>query len=127
MKKNDLIGLLSAIPGNPDIKLWNGMVGDWMDIDKQLVPADLVKQTFEHYAEMVRVERCIDLKNWDIKLSDEEIAELRQCYKKFDWECNEYVDEEDIKKKRYRRKNIFYINAKRRGQSTWDRLGDISY
>lgn len=128
MKKNELIALLNNVPGNPDIKLWNGMVGDWMDLDKELVPADLVKQTFEHYVEMCRLDRCYHEKNWDIKLSDEEIAELRQSYKQYiDWECNEFIKEDDIKEKRYRRKNIVYINGKRRGVSTYDRLGSLEY
>lgn len=128
MKKSDLIAALNAIPGNPEIKLWNGMVGDWMDIDKELVPSDLVKQTFEHYVEMIRLERCHDLKNWDVQLDDEEIAELRKSYKQYiNWECNQFVKEDDIKEKRYRRKNIFYINGKRRGVSTFDRLGSLEY
>lgn len=128
MKKNDLIGLLAAIPGNPDVKLWNGMVGDWMDIDKDLVSADLVKKTFEHYVEMCRLDRCYNEKNWDIQFSEKEIADLRQSYKQYvSWECNEFVDEKDIKEKRYRRKNIVYINGKRRGVSTWDRLGSMEY
>lgn len=128
MKKSKLIELLNAIDGDPDIKLWNGMVGDWMDIDKELVQADLVKQTFEHYVEMCRLDRCYSKKDWNIKLSDEEIAELRQSYKQYiDWECNEFIDAEDVKQKRYRRKNIFYINAKRRGVNTFDRLGSLEY
>lgn len=128
MKKSDLINLLSKIPGNPEIKLWNGMAGDWMDIDKELVPADLVKQTFGHYVEMCRLDDCYDKKDWTIQFTEADIAELRQSYKKYiKWECNEFVDEEDIKKKRYSRKNIFYINAKRRGVSTFDRLGNMEY
>lgn len=127
MKKSDLIAALNAIPGNPEIKLWNGMVGDWMDIDKELVPATLVKQTFEHYAEMVRLDQCFAKKDWDIQLTDEDLADLRRRYKHFGWECNEFVSEKDVKEKRYRQKNIFYVNAKRRGVSTYDRLGSMEY
>jgi hypothetical protein len=128
MKKSQLIELLNAIPGNPDIKLWNGMVGDWMDVDKELVPATLVKQTFQNYVERVRLQRCHELKNWDIQFDAEEIAELRQSYKQYiGWECNQFVDEDDVKEKRYSQKNIVYINAKRRGVSTFDRLGNMEY
>ena len=41
MKKNDLIELLNGIKGNPDIVLWNGMVGDYMHI-KGLEEGDLL-------------------------------------------------------------------------------------
>ena len=128
MRKDDLIKLLKNIQGNPEIKLWNGMVGDWMDIDKNLIPASLVKQTFEHYVEMIRLEQCIDKKDWSVQLSEEEILELRQSYKKYiEWECNQFIDEDDIKSKRYSQKNIFYINAKRRGVTTYDRIGNLEY
>lgn len=128
MRKSDLIGLLQNIQGNPEIKLWNGMVGDWMDINKNLVPATLVKQTFEHYVEMIRLEQCMAKKDWSIQLSAEEISELRQSYKKYiKWEFNQFVDEEDVKAKRYSRKNIFYIDAKRRGVTTYDRIGNLEY
>jgi len=127
MRKSKLIELLNAIEGNPEIKLWNGYVGDWMDVDDALVPATLVKQTFDHYVEMVRLERCRDLRNWDIQLSDEEVAELKRYYKRLQWECNQFVDEEDVKEKRYSQKNIIYINAKRRGVGSWDRLGTMEY
>lgn len=128
MRKSELIKLLQNIKGNPEIKLWNGMVGDWMDINKELAPASLVKQTFEHYIEMIRLEQCRDKKDWSIQLSAEEISELRQSYKKYiKWECNQFVDEEDIKAKRYSQKNIFYIAAKRRGVTTYDRIGNLEF
>ena len=43
MKKNDLIKLLNTIEGNPDVVLWNGFVGDYQDISKELVKDDLLK------------------------------------------------------------------------------------
>jgi hypothetical protein len=33
MKKSKLIEMLNRLEGDPEIKLWNGMVGDWMDMD----------------------------------------------------------------------------------------------
>jgi len=32
MKKNQLIEQLQKIKGNPEIKMWNGYVDDWMNI-----------------------------------------------------------------------------------------------
>ena len=60
MKKNDLIKLLNTIEGNPDVALWNGFVGDYQDISKELVKGDLVKMSLDWYLEMCRIERCID-------------------------------------------------------------------
>lgn len=127
MKKNKLIELLSAIPGNPDVVLWNGMAGDWMDIGK-LVEGDLVKQTFPHYAEMCRIEDCIDAKDWSIKFSDEKLKELEQQWRRnVNWEYNQYVTLEDAMNKRYSMKKVYFIDAKPRGVKTFDRTGDISY
>ena len=44
-----------------------------------------------------------------------------------DWECNEFVTQEDIETGRYMEKPVVYINAKKRGVSTWERLGNIHY
>lgn len=129
MKKNDLIELLNNIEGNPEIKLWNGYVGDFMDIDK-VVPSDLVKITFNFYVEMCRLERCMDTGE-DRKtfvFSHDEMVELRKCYKKhYDWEFNEYVTDEDIAKKKYSKKSIMILNAKTRGKKTFDRIGVLEY
>lgn len=47
MRKNKLIELLNSIPGNPDIVIWNGFVGDIQDIDSEIVERELVKHTKE--------------------------------------------------------------------------------
>jgi hypothetical protein len=43
MRKNDLIKLLQEIDGNPEVSLWNGFVGDWMPISKEIEVIELVK------------------------------------------------------------------------------------
>lgn len=128
MKKSKLIEMLNKLEGDPEIKLWNGMVGDWMDIDPELVPSDLVKQTLTHWLEMCRIEECIDRKDWDYKMPPEEVAELTKNYNKVHkWELNPYVTLEDVKAKRYSLKNIFILNAKVKGEKAFDRLGNIDY
>ena len=47
MRKNDLIKMLKEIKGNPEVVLWNGMVGDWMPVGK-LSESYLTKIT-KHY------------------------------------------------------------------------------
>jgi hypothetical protein len=128
MKKSKLIEMLNAIPGNPDIKLWNGMVGDWMEIDPKLIEQVLVKQTLEHWLEMCRYQDRRDKKDPDYQMPPEEIAELTKRYSKLhQWEMNPFVTLEDVENKRYRAKNVLIMQAKSRGVKTFDRMGDISY
>ena len=128
MKKSKLIEMLNKIEGDPEIKLWNGMVGDWMDIDKELVPSDLVKQTLAHWLEMCRVEACKDRRDWDYQLPAEEVAQLKKDYNKVNaWELNPFVTLEDVQEKRYSLKNIYILNAKTKGVKAFDRMGDIDY
>lgn len=126
MRKNDLIKLLQGIEGNPEIVLWNGLVGDWMGI-KGLSESYLTKITKEHYIFGCEAEEKISKKDFDHKLSPEAYEELVKRYSKFPWEVNEYVTAEDITEKRYKIKRVVYIDAKLRGETSYDRLGSISY
>lgn len=131
MKKDKLIDLLNSLEGNPDILLWNGMVGDWMDIDKELIESDLVKETFEHYKESCRLEDIRDNPDlgWDYQLSEEKIIKLRKYYKKnvAVWASNEFITEEYIRDKLYTKKTVFFINPKTRNETYFDRQGFINY
>jgi hypothetical protein len=111
MRKDKLIALLEAIEGNPEILLWNGMVGDWMDIS-EAVEGRLVKRTLKDHMT-------------GFKRGDEKIAQ--RTYRNLQWESNEFVTNEDIKNKFYKKKKVVYLDAKPRNVKTWDRLGSISY
>ena len=112
MRKNDLIKLLSEIDGNPEIVLWNGYAQDFMKVDR-LVESDLVKMTKSHFLEMLRLEKCVDVKDWSAQLTDDEINHGLECYRKnYEWEVNEYVTTDDIQNKRYQRKRVVYVDAK---------------
>ncbi len=129
MKKSKLIEMLNSIEGDPEIKLWNGYVGDYMDVGG-LIQTDLVKMNLPYFMEMVRLEDCRDVegdpKTHQLSSFDDEHS--RACYKKYhNWEMNDYVTDEDIKAKRYKRKKIVILSAKLRGISTFDRIGGISY
>jgi hypothetical protein len=127
MKKAALLEMINALPDDADIRLWNGMVGDWMDIGS-LVPTDLVKMSYPTFLELCRLERCQAAKDWDIVLTEDDIAELSAAYKKnYKFELNSYVTQEDVDNGRYKKKTVYLIEAKLRGVSTFDRLGDISY
>jgi hypothetical protein len=126
MRKDKLIELLQNIEGNPDILIWNGFVGDWMDIGS-IDENDLVKVEFKYWLESVRRERCIDRRDWEYNIPDSEIPELRKIYLSHKWSFNDFVTLQDIKEKRWKKKRIFLINPKGRGISAFDRCGGISY
>jgi hypothetical protein len=127
MKAKQLIDLLSKIDPECEVVLWNGMVGDWVDIDEKLVHASLVRQSLTDRIECIANEERRHRKDWDYELPPDEQAEITELWKKSDWECNEFVTQEDIEEGRYLEKPVVYINAKKRGVSTWDRLGNIHY
>jgi hypothetical protein len=99
-----------------------------MEIDPKLVPQDLVKETLEHWLEMCRLEECIDREDWKYQMPAEEVARLTANYPKLHkWEMNPYVSMEDVKKKNYKLKKIMILQAKVKGEKTFDRFGDITY
>lgn len=128
MKKSELIELLNSLPGNPEVKLWNGLVGDWVNIENKIYPLDLVKQTEQHYLERVRIDECIARKDWEYQLPQERINKLKESYKKVcKWEQNDFVTQQDVAEKRYKVKTVYALQAKNKGVTTWDRAGNISY
>lgn len=121
MKKNKLIEMLTAIPGNPDIKLWNGLVGDWMDINPELGENHLVKVKFDLWLSAV----CHQTGKIVSELSEPEIKLLKKKYRTLQWNVQEYTSPDD--RKIYKFKRIVFLDAKMRGKTTHDRLGKISY
>ena len=126
MKKNKLIELLQNIKGNPDIYLWNGFVQDFVDIDGKFVECTLVKETEEHIEACLVGEATRDNVVTDY---DNIKKDATKIYKELKWEFpNPYLDEEQYKRWYGKnQKKVVIIQAKVKGETTWDRLGDISY
>lgn len=128
MRKSKLLELLNSIEGNPDIKLWNGYVEDWVDIDNKLVPTQLTRMTLAHWLESCRWETCRDLNDWGYQLPAEEVVKLTKAHSRVcKWEVNPYVTQENINAKWYEVKTVQIMQAKSKGEKTFDRAGDISY
>jgi hypothetical protein len=128
MKKSKLIAMLNALPGDPDIKLWNGMVGDWMEISPKLVEQDLVKETLTHWLEMCRLAECRDRNDWSYQMPAEKVERLTKNYSNVhSWDINDYVTQEDIQTKRYNVKKVLLMQPKKKGVKTWDRQGTMEY
>jgi hypothetical protein len=129
MKKNKLIELLQNIKGNPDIKMWNGLVEDWMDIG--IVKGELVKRCEEHIRWSIEAEWKQNNKSWEIPADVQQHLDeiIKQQVREEEWEFpNPYLDEE-AEKRWYgkRKKKVVLIDAKPRNKTYADRLGKISY
>ena len=125
MRKNDLIAYLQSIKGNPEVLLWNGFVSDWHSIEPCITK--LTKMNKKYFLEFRRMERCIDTKNWEYQLTAEELQQAEKSYSNHEYEYDEFVDQEDLKEKRYKQKQVIMLQGKPRGVKTWDRLGNIEY
>jgi hypothetical protein len=116
MRKNDLIKMLTELEGNPEVVLWNGMVGDYMHIDSKFIEGSLVRMTFENYMKQCQFEEGRHQNNMNFQFTPEEVKELKNSYKRYvDWEDDAYVTDKDIAEKRYSSKRVVYINSKPRG------------
>jgi hypothetical protein len=129
MKKNKLIELLQKIEGNPEVKLWNGMVQDWMDI--QVVENELVKECKDFVRFRFEASWKQDNKTWEIPpdVQTQLDKQIDEAYKNEEWEfVNPFVSQKDEKLWYGKnRKKILLIDGKKRGKTTFDRLGDMSY
>jgi hypothetical protein len=131
MKKNKLIELLQAIDGNPDIYLWNGFVGDWVDINPNFTEDYLVKQSIDHKLNCLKMEWCRDNNTFEIPdnvvVSLSEYANKLAAKEKWDFP-NRYVEQSEFKKWYGKsKKRIILIDAKHKGASYSDRLGSMNY
>jgi hypothetical protein len=129
LKKSKLIEILNKIPGNPEIKLWNGLTNDWMDIEPELVPTRLVKMTNNFYLETQRL--ALASRDPNYQMPAEQLAVLTKRYEQSHenkWEVNGFITREDVKEGRYAAKTVYVINAQLRDRSTtYDRYVSISY
>ena len=125
MRKNDLITYLESIKGNPEVLLWNGFVSDWHSIEPCITK--LTKMDKKYFLELRRLQRCIDTENWEYQLTAEELQQAEKSYSNHEYEYYEFFDQEDLKEKRYKQKQVIMLQGKPRGVKTWDRLGGIEY
>lgn len=128
MKKSKLIKLLNELDGDPDILLWNGHVGDWMDIKSELVETELVRETFQGYLTALQNERICRMRDFEYTIPETEIPELKKQFQSFaSWELNNYITDEDIKERRYKLKKVRMLEPKLRNRDSDHRGFSISY
>ncbi len=117
MKKNDLIKKLQQIQGNPDIVLWNGLVGDYMDIGN-FVEDYLTKYTKEFYKKVVLMEEPTTTQE-----------EIETYYRKLPYEYNQHISLDNYSGEYaiYKKKRVVFIDAKKKGKTYFDRIGNVRY
>lgn len=121
MKKNDLIKMLQDVQGNPDVKIWNGLVGDFVNVSS--IQLDFIfKYTREFYKKRVEMEDKRD----GTETSEEELSKY---YSQIPFEYNPFISEEDCKGSNamYKRKTVLIIVPKIENKTSEDRLGVINY
>ena len=126
MKKSEFIEKLNRIEGDPEIVIWNAYVQDWNGV-KELYPHELVRQSFEGYCDEVQLEKQVELRDWEFKLSQKEIVDLKSSYRKH---CEWQLDSKDafeIDDKFKLKKRVVIIEPKKRNLKDFDRLGELEY
>ena len=130
MRKNQLIEQLQKIKGNPEIKMWNGLVEDWMNIE--LVECELVKRCKEYIRWGIEEEWKQENRSREIPADVQQHLDdlIKEQVKEEEWDFpNQFITTEEESKRWYgkNRKKFVMIDAKKRNKSTYDRLGEISY
>jgi hypothetical protein len=130
MKKNQLIEQLQKIKGNPEIKMWNGYVDDWMNI--QLCEQEFVKESEDFIRWSIEMAWKERNQKWEIpeeaQIQIEEV--IKERLKDRQWELpNQYLQTKEDAERWYgkNKKKFVLINGKTRGKSIEDRLGKVSY
>lgn len=119
MRKNELIELLQKLPGNPEVVIWNGFVGDWHKISKTINPVELVKESREFIKQ-----------TWFREDPSTTEEEVERRFKKQEWDFpNEFISSIDQYNRCYgkHKKTIYVLEGMRRGKKVWDRMGDMEY
>lgn len=131
MTKSELIELLEDIDGDPEMKIWNGLVEDYVDISPELFQDTLVKETEEHIREGITNE--IMVSRGTVNLSEEDRTWIEKVVEKRikedEWDVpNRFVKEEDFERwYGESKKDIVAIQPKTSGKTYWDRCGEIKY
>ncbi|AUR86354.1 hypothetical protein NVP1084O_147 [Vibrio phage 1.084.O._10N.261.49.F5] len=143
MKKNKLIELLNNIEGNPDIYLWNGYVEDWVDLDKDFVPLQLVHKRKSHIRDQIHFDMLrTECEKLGISYDEKDKVETPEFFERVDkvtdkaykehhsgwYNPNPFVEEDRFKEWYDKTKTVYVINSKVKGESCpMIRGGSIEY
>lgn len=131
MTKDKLIEILQGIDGNPEIKLWNGLVRDSADIEEEVVCQDFVKETEEHIRESMEYEIMFNNEKFSLTEEDKKYIDnaVKSRLESDVWDTpNHFVSEERFHEWYGKeRKKVVILQPKIMNRSYSDRLGSIRY
>ncbi len=121
--------MLQAIKGNPEVKIWNGIAEDWMNIE--IGENELVKMSkdFSRYQVEGEWKQRNKTETIPVEVQKELDREIEENCKTYEWEfpLPYLTAEQEQKWYGKNRKRIILINGKKRNKSVWDRLGKMKY
>ena len=107
--------MLQEIPGNPDVVIWNSLVGDYHHPTKpEIVVFSRIKKSF--HAVLVNAERK---ENGQEPMSEEEYRK----YPQHDWELPDY----SVFPEHEEKKSMVVLQTKERRKSVFTRAATIHY
>jgi hypothetical protein len=120
MKVKQLKALLADLPDNADIMLWNGYVQTVVPIGA-VDSTCLFKEKFESFRKHCLIEEGY---RSDRDIPEQVEEDIKKHYQKMQYE---YVPQEWVTGANNKTKKVFVISAKVMRESTFDRIGSISY
>jgi hypothetical protein len=127
MKKSKLLEFLNSLEGDPDILIWNGQVGDWMDLGKP-ERTFMVRESVSYVLRLALLDAMRKAQSFTVKLSEETQEEIRKTFHKYhEWRLPTFCSDEQIKNGDFTKKKVVLFPLKSRNVETWDRLGTIKY
>ena len=122
MRKNALIEYLNTLPGNPEIAIWNSIVGDYQIVG-EATTLEIVKESREF------VWRCLEGEALRDQTPMPTLADLKEAMRYRKWDLpNSFVKPEDYPKwYGNNRRTLVVLDPKSRGEETWDRMGTMEY
>ena len=130
MKKSDILEMLDDLDDDTEVYIWNGLVGDFQDIDPNIVDVTLACRTKENYRRDCIMDYYQDTGRR--VETDEDIEVIDEMAKDFnpneEYElANSFMTQEMLDKTYSDQKTVKVINVLPRNKVMHDRLGTISY
>ena len=121
MKVKKLIELLELLPKNRDVLMFNGLTGDWNNIE---VTEDYLSRLKTHKLKEFIVMEEFQKRGLPFPDKDTLSVECTKLdVKPRSWEFNQYAVDSDL----YNHKIVTLLFGKSRGKTYYDRLGSVSY
>lgn len=117
MQAKKLIEILSKIPPNTEVVLWNGHVEDYMPI-KEAVVESLYKLRPEVWAELANLQA--ELFDGPFEKIDPHTAKNHPLYKKVEWG----IDCGDLPNSNYYARKVLMLEPGTRGKTSYSHRGE---